>query len=124
MEHMDIAIVTMWDGSSGYSCAVMHWCEHAQNLADVLVHRAGARSAELLVVLTHAIRLRGADVLASDCPRARILQPRPDLVETLSAFRKVGCKGSWAGGITQMYKWHVFSLVEVSQSRPIVLSCL
>lgn len=110
MDHMNVAIATMWNGANSYSCAVLHWCEHAQNMADVLV-RAGARSAELLVVLT--ARQHGTAVLKTDCPQARTLQPRTDLLNAVDAFSKIGCKGSWAGGITQMYKWHMFSLVQV-----------
>lgn len=47
-----IAIATLWDGVPDYACAVMHYCQHAQRLADVFVNGLGAASADLLLMLT------------------------------------------------------------------------
>ena len=48
-----IAIATLWDGVPDYACAVMHFCQHAQRLSDVFVKQLGAKSADLLVMLTN-----------------------------------------------------------------------
>lgn len=47
-----IAIATLWDGVPDYACAVLHYCQHAQKLADIFVHGLGAASADLLMMLT------------------------------------------------------------------------
>jgi hypothetical protein len=52
MASQRIAIATLWDGVPDYACAVMHYCQHAQRLADVFVHKLGVRSTDLLMMLT------------------------------------------------------------------------
>ena len=47
-----VAIATLWDGVPDYACAVMHYCQHAQRLADVFTHGLGATAADLLLMLT------------------------------------------------------------------------
>ena len=47
-----VALATLWDGVPDYACAVMHYCQHAQRLADVFVKGLGADSADLLMMLT------------------------------------------------------------------------
>ena len=52
METQRVAIATLWDGVPDYACAVLHFCQHAQRLADVFVRGLGAQSADLLLMLT------------------------------------------------------------------------
>lgn len=47
-----VAIATIWDGVPDYACAVLHYCQHAQRLADTFVTSVGATSADLLMMLT------------------------------------------------------------------------
>lgn len=47
-----IAIATLWDGVPDYACAVLHYCQHAQRLADVFTRDLGAQRADLLMMLT------------------------------------------------------------------------
>ena len=50
--HHKVAIATLWDGVPDYACAVLHYCQHAQRLADVFVHGLGVASTDLLMMLT------------------------------------------------------------------------
>ena len=47
-----LAIATVWDGVPDYACAVLHYCQHAQRLADTIVSGVGELSADLLMMLT------------------------------------------------------------------------
>lgn len=47
-----VAIATLWDGVPDYACAVLHFCQHAQRLADVFTKGLGVASADLLMMLT------------------------------------------------------------------------
>lgn len=47
-----LAIATVWDGVPDYGCAVMHFCQHAQRLADTIVGGVSSSSADLLMMLT------------------------------------------------------------------------
>ena len=74
-----VAIATLWDGVPDYACAVLHYCQHAQRLADVFTHGLGAQSADLLMMLTNdhmyeAKRkncrcLRSGKRFCPECPR-------------------------------------------------------
>jgi len=57
----DVALATVWDGVRDYSCAVLPWCQRVQNLAHVLVHDVGVRSAtiEMLVTDDHRFKPKG-----------------------------------------------------------------
>lgn len=103
------AIVTLWDGDASFACAVMHWCDHAQRLADVFRAHLGIRT-DLVTVLTTS---RGDDVVKSDCPQLQVVRPDAALLDAVKRFATIGCKkGSWAGGLVNMYKWLVFGLVQ------------
>ena len=47
-----VAIATVWDGVPDYACAVMHFCQHAQRLADTIKRGVDADAADLLMMLT------------------------------------------------------------------------
>ena len=103
-----VGIVTLWDGEPSFACAIMHWCDHALRLAQVFGQYLKA-TADLSIILTTN---KGDGVLASDCPRMTVLRPDAALKAAVSRFSKIGCKESWAGGLQNMYKWLVFSLVQ------------
>ena len=48
-----VGLATVWDGVPDYACAVRHWCQHAQNLGDLIVRAVPAvAAADLLMLLT------------------------------------------------------------------------
>ena len=51
MSGTSVAIVTVWDGSPNYACAVLHWCGHAQRFASLLLNHGLAQQAELFFML-------------------------------------------------------------------------
>ena len=102
------AVVTLWDGEAAFACAVMHWCDHAQRLADVFRHHLSITT-DLVTVLTTS---RGDDVVRSDCPQLQVIRPDSLLRNAVKRFATIGCRGRWAGGLQNMYKWLVFGLVQ------------
>ena len=48
-----LAIATLWDGVPDYACAILHYCQRAQLLADIIVSGVGSLSADLLMMLTN-----------------------------------------------------------------------
>ena len=132
----------MWDGVPDYACAIMHYCQHAQRLADTIVSGVGSMSADLLMMLTsdhvylHSSQqcrcsrgksfcpmcpagpAAGFDpqrVIATDCPQMKIHQLDPALHDAVHQYAGSpfgGCRAKWQ--TTVLYKWWVASLVEYS----------
>lgn len=102
------AIVTLWDGEPAFACALMHWCDHAQRLAWVFRQYLSVDT-EMAAVLTTD---RGDDVVRSDCPQLQVIRPDAALLTAVHRFATIGCRGRWAGGLQNMYKWLVFGLVQ------------
>ena len=76
-----LAIVTMWDGSPTYACAVLHWCQHAQRLAESL-GAVGAQNRSQIARQT----------IAEDCPNIHVVQPDAELVAAVDIFARIaGC---------------------------------
>lgn len=91
-DDLSVAIVTLWDGSHAYACSLLHWCQHAQRLADTL-RSISTRPAELMLLLTSADTSDFAHgQINSDCPQLRIVTPPAALAYAVSAFAKVGCQ--------------------------------
>ena len=139
-----VAIATLWDGVPDYACAVLHYCQHAQRLADAFVHGVGVASADLVMILTddhmYEVQKRrdcrckarhkkfcpecpglnsspalARDVISSDCPQMKLHAVDPKLRE---ATRRYATRPG--GGCrnrwqaTCLYKWWVVSLAEYS----------
>ena len=54
-----VALATVWDGVPDYACAVLHWCQHAQQLGRVLVQDVGVHSVDLHMLLSSAHTYQG-----------------------------------------------------------------
>ena len=105
-----VAIATLWDGVPDYACAVLHYCQHAQRLADAFVHGVGVAAADLVMILTddHMYEVQerrdcrckarhkkfcpecpglyaspnfARDVISSDCPHMKLHAVDPKLRE-------------------------------------------
>ena len=120
-----VAIVTLWDGGPAFACSIMHWCDHAQRLADVFASHLRARTDLLLIRSPDASQfectraqeraLRCSDprsTVESDCPQMRVLEPDAALVAAVQRFGQIGCRDQFKGGLQNMYKWLVFGLVQ------------
>ena len=68
-----LAIVTMWDGSPTYACAVLHWCQHAQRLAESL-GAVGAQT-DLFMIMSNNRSQIARQTIAEDCPNIHVVQP-------------------------------------------------
>ena len=140
-----VAITTVYDGSPGYECAILQWCTSARRLASLLLRAGPVERADLAILRVPDARqhhLRGRAVksppppppplplappqwppaLQTDCGEAQKLEPGPELVEAISAFRRGsgGCQDKWGGGgkwqgfhtCSFLYKWAMASLVQ------------
>ena len=144
MPERRLAIATLWDGVPDYACAVLHYCQHAQRLADTVTSGLGGMSADLLMMLTddhvyaksrqqcHCLRSgknfcpecpasasdTGFDprsVLASDCPQMKVHALDPALRQAVNQYASSPSGGCRAKWqTTVLYKWWVASLVEYS----------
>ena len=127
MKGISLAITTIWDGSRQYSCAVLHWCEHAQRLQGAL-KSAGMARTQLMMLSTasHHENAASSDRLIrqtvkEDCPMMRVVHPPPRLKRAVSDFARFGCQHDGAcfkrlatsGSCAHlMYKWWSLSLIE------------
>lgn len=50
-----IALVTVWDGSPSYACAVLHWCDNARRFSELLLAHGLASRVELFFILAMGI---------------------------------------------------------------------
>jgi len=117
-----VAVATLWDSSPSYSCAVMHWCQHAQRFADLLVRDVGVASAELVMLLTHdhapsrtssaeQQREQALATLRTDCPQLRVARVDERLVRAVDSYvARGGCK--ILNGPHMLYKWWALSLAQ------------
>lgn len=47
-----VAFATIWDGAADYACSLLHWCQHAQRLADLLQRNGVIGGADLQILVT------------------------------------------------------------------------
>ena len=84
--HHRVAIATLWDGVPDYACAVLHFCQHAQRLADIFTQGLGVASADLLMMLTDDHMYENTEKCRCKRQNKKFCPQCPGLLATDGAF--------------------------------------
>ena len=86
---MALAVATLWDGNSGFRCAILGWCQSASAFGRELslARPDGAARVDLLLLLPpEANESSARETIATDCPQIIIRRPDAPLRAAVEAF--------------------------------------